>query len=106
MRISDWSSDVCSSDLQRRVGKSYILRQIAKRLIDSGTHPQNIFYINKEFTDFDFIKDYKDLEDLLKIYNGKLKPAGKKYLFIDEIQNVEGWEPFVDRKSTSLKSSY
>src|SRR3546814_10200647 len=49
---------------QRRVGKSYILRQIAKRLIDSGTHPQNIFYINKEFTDFDFIKDYKDLEDL------------------------------------------
>lgn len=91
---------------QRRVGKSYILRQIAKRLIDSGTNPQNIFYINKEFTDFDFIKDYKDLEDLLKIYNSKLKPAGKKYLFIEEIQNVEGWEHFVNSHSQDFVEPY
>jgi len=91
---------------QRRVGKSYILRQIAKRLIDSGIHPQNIFYINKEFTDFDFIKDYKDLEGLLKIYNSKLSPAGKKYLFIDEIQNVEGWEHFVNSHSQDFVEPY
>ena len=33
---------------QRRVGKSYILRQIAHRLIEGGVNPRNIFYINKE----------------------------------------------------------
>ena len=51
---------------QRRAGKSYILRQIAQRLINEGVDPKNIFYINKEFTDFDFIENYKDLDELLK----------------------------------------
>lgn len=35
---------------QRRTGKSYILRQIAHKLIEGGVNPRNIFYINKEFT--------------------------------------------------------
>lgn len=84
---------------QRRVGKSYLLRQIAKRLIDEGTDPKNILYINKEFTGFDFLNHYKDLEELLGIYTSQIKPEGKKYLFIDEIQNVEGWEHFVNSHS-------
>jgi predicted AAA+ superfamily ATPase len=42
---------------QHRTGKSYILRQIAQRLLKGGVNPRNIFYINKEFTDFDFISD-------------------------------------------------
>lgn len=84
---------------QRRAGKSYILRQIAQRLIDEGINPKNIFYINKEFTDFDFIDSYKDLDELLKYYKETLKPSGKIYLFVDEIQNVEGWEHFVNSHS-------
>lgn len=84
---------------QRRVGKSYILRQIAQRLIHSGIDPKNIFYINKEFTDFDFVSNYKDLEELLKHYRASIQPKGKVYLFIDEIQNVEGWEHFVNSHS-------
>jgi predicted AAA+ superfamily ATPase len=91
---------------QRRVGKSYLLRQIAKRLIDEGTNPINIFYINKEFTGFDFINDYNDLKDLLGIYTSQLKPEGKKYLFIDEIQNVEGWEHFVNSHSQDFVEPY
>lgn len=91
---------------QRRVGKSYLLRQIAKRLIDGGTNPQNIFYINKEFTGFDFLRDYKDLEALLKMYSAKLKPEGKKYLFIDEIQNIGGWEHFVNSHSQDFVEPY
>lgn len=84
---------------QRRAGKSYILRQIAQRLINEGVNPQNIFYINKEFTDFDFIENYKDLDELLKYYREALKPSGKIYLFVDEIQNVEGWEHFANSHS-------
>jgi len=91
---------------QRRTGKSYILRQIANRLIESGVNPQNIFYINKEFTEFDFLTDYKDLESLLKQYKDRLKPEGKVWLFIDEIQNILGWEHFVNSHSQNFVESY
>ncbi|PXV58859.1 hypothetical protein CLV62_1426 [Dysgonomonas alginatilytica] len=91
---------------QRRAGKSYILRQIAHRLISEGVNPKNIFYINKEFTDFDFIGNYKDLRTLLNLYKDKLQPSGKVYLFIDEIQNVEGWEHFVNSHSQDYVDSY
>ena len=84
---------------QRRSGKSYILRQIAQQLITSGINPRNIFYVNKEFTDFDFITGYKDLDALLKLYKKRLKPKGKIWLFVDEIQNISGWEHFVNSHS-------
>jgi predicted AAA+ superfamily ATPase len=90
---------------QRRAGKSYILRQIAHQLIKSGMNPCNLFYINKEFTDFDFINDYKDLEALLKQYRAKLQPAGKVWLFIDEVQNIQGWEHFVNSHSQDFVES-
>ena len=32
---------------QRRAGKSFVLRQLAKRLMDEGVPAQNILYINK-----------------------------------------------------------
>jgi predicted AAA+ superfamily ATPase len=91
---------------QRRTGKSYILRQIAHRLIGGGVDPRNIFYINKEFTDFDFISDYKDLEVLLRLYREKLKSEGKVWLFIDEVQNINGWEHFVNSHSQDFVESY
>ncbi len=91
---------------QRRVGKSYILRQIANELIQSGVDPKNIFYINKEFLDFEFVSDYKSLEKLVKLYKSKLKPKGKIYLFIDEIQNIIAWERFVNSYSQDYTESY
>ena len=51
---------------QRRTGKSYILRQIANHLIEGGVNPENTYYINKEYADFDFIDNYKDLGALVK----------------------------------------
>ena len=91
---------------QRRVGKSYLLRQIIHNLIQSGVPPQNTFYINKEFLDFDFLTDYKSLELLIESYKTKLKPQGKVYLFIDEIQTISGWERLVDSYSQNFSSSY
>ena len=85
---------------QRRSGKSYILRQIASSLVtDRNVHPTNILYINKEYLEFDFIDNYQELEKLYQLYREKLKPQGKVYLFFDEIQNVEGWERFVNSHS-------
>lgn len=77
---------------QRRSGKSYILRQVAKQLVDNGVKPENTLFINREFTDLDFLKTYKDLDELIKLYKRALKPAGKVYIFIDEIQIIEEWE--------------
>ena len=91
---------------QRRVGKSYILRQLISRLIDGGVNKENIIYINKELTDFDFIKDYKDLDELVNIYRQELKPDGKIWLFLDEIQNIEGWEHLINSYSQDYVDSY
>jgi len=87
---------------QRRSGKSYVLRQIAYELIKTGVNPHNILYINKEFTDFDFIKNYCELESLFKLYKSRLNPVGKIWLLIDEIQNISGWEHFVNSYSQNF----
>jgi predicted AAA+ superfamily ATPase len=91
---------------QRRAGKSVILRQIAQQLIRSGVPPKNILFINKEFLEFDAIQDYKDLEKLIQQYKAKLKPKGKVYLFIDEIQNINQWERLVNSYSQDYTESY
>lgn len=91
---------------QRRTGKSYLLRQIANQLIQSGVPAQNTFYINKEFVEFDFLLDYKALALLVDAYKKELNPIGKVYLFIDEIQTIEGWERLVDSYSQDFTDSY
>ncbi len=84
---------------QRRVGKSYILRQIAARLLDSGVNSENIFYINKEYIELISLSSAVELEELFKVYKNELKPEGKVYLFIDEIQYINEWERFVNSHS-------
>lgn len=91
---------------QRRTGKSYLLRQIIGQLIQSGVPPQNTFYINKEFVEFDFLTDYKTVANLVNAYKKELNPVGKVYLFIDEIQNIDGWERLIDSYSQDFVDSY
>lgn len=91
---------------QRRSGKSYILRQTMAAFIQAGTAPQNIFYINKEFVEYDFLTDYNALISLTEIYKAELKPVGKIYLFIDEVQNIEGWERYVNSFSQDFVDLY
>ena len=43
---------------QRRSGKSFILKQIIKRLLSEGVDANNTLYINKEYIEFDQIQDY------------------------------------------------
>lgn len=91
---------------QRRAGKSYLLRQLALRFMESGVDKRNIFFVNRELTDFDFLQTYKDLDELFKLYKERMKPQGKVYLFIDEIQNIDGWECLVNSYSQDYVDEY
>jgi predicted AAA+ superfamily ATPase len=81
---------------QRRVGKSFLLKQVMKQLVDSGVSGKNIFYLNKEIVDFDDIRTYLDLKKIIDIYKKKIKPKGKVYFFIDEIQEIEKWQKIIN----------
>lgn len=84
---------------QRRAGKSFVLRQLAKRLLDSGVPAQNIIYINTEFLEFIDLKTVNDLQSLYQEFRDTLQPQGKIYMFLDEIQQIKGWERFVNSHS-------
>ena len=91
---------------QRRVGKSYILRQTAMHLMKEGVSGDNMVFINRELTAFDFIEDYKDLEGFIQLYREELKPEGRIYIFIDEVQEIEGWERVVNSLSQDYTENY
>lgn len=77
----------------RRSGKSFFIKQIIEKLKKDKVSQKNILYINKESVEFDFIVDYKDLVNYIK---KTLKDSKeKKYLFIDEIQEIDSWEKAV-----------
>lgn len=81
---------------QRRAGKSFILRQIANQLLADGVPVDNILYINKEYIEYGQIDNYMDLQSFYEEYMRELAPSGKVWLFIDEVQYIDGWEKFVN----------
>jgi hypothetical protein len=73
---------------QRRVGKSYILLQLMQNI--RIEHPDSkIIYINKEQEQFRFIQTEVDFFTYL---NQEIDPNRSNYLFVDEIQDITGWE--------------
>lgn len=74
----------------RRVGKSYLARQIIRELKSKGIEDHQVLYINKELLDFDEIQDYQDLNKFVKEYYSDFKYS--RYLIIDEIQEIKDWE--------------
>lgn len=91
---------------QRRVGKSYILRQTAMHLVQSGVNGNNILLVNKELTVFDFLESYHDLVAFIHLYRQELKPEGRIYIFIDEVQDIDGWERAVNSLSQDYTEDY
>lgn len=83
----------------RRCGKSTLLYQIINDLEKQGIKRENILYLNL-FDDR--LIDIKAgnlsliIDAYYSIYPEK-KGTEKVYYFFDEIQEVENWEPFIDR---------
>ena len=80
----------------RRTGKSYMMYQQIRKLINDGVSLSQIVYVN--FEDERLLEiDVNDLNTILEIGIEFSGSNGKPYLFLDEIQNVDGWEKFVRR---------
>lgn len=91
---------------QRRSGKSYILRMLINSLTEQGIKRKNILYMNKDIRELDFINDAESLLNIIKEYRKKLNPQGKVFLFLDEIQEIKGWEKAVNSLSQNYVDEY
>lgn len=83
----------------RRAGKSTLLYKVVQDLVANGTDWNQIVYINFEderLSDF----TVNDFNEILAI---QAQMSDKKgWFFLDEIQNIEGWEKFA-RRMADLK---
>ena len=80
----------------RRTGKSYMMYQQIHNLMNYGISSSQIVYVN--FEDERLLEiGVDDLNTILEIGIEFSGSKGKPYLFLDEIQNVDGWEKFVRR---------
>lgn len=78
----------------RRAGKSFMLKLLAEKILQNGVEEGQIILLNLEdFENSEFL-DSKKLYDFIKSRSGAVNK--KLYLFLDEIQEVEGWEKLVN----------
>ena len=83
----------------RRCGKSCLMRTIAEELAESGVPAENIIFLNLDKRGF---RDVKTADQLDSLIEEKSAANGIKYLFIDEIQNVENWEKSINAYRVDL----
>ena len=77
----------------RRCGKSTILKMIMERLKTERNIPENRIISCR----FDSM-EYEDMtaKQIYTLLKEKLSPVGKTYLFLDEVQEIKGWEKVVN----------
>ena len=77
----------------RRCGKSTILKMIMERLKTERNIPENRIISCR----FDSM-EYEDMtaKQIYTLLKEKLSPVGKTYLFLDEVQEIKGWEKIVN----------
>ena len=81
----------------RRCGKSTVLKMIMEKLQQEHDIPYERIVSMR----FDSM-DYEDMtaKDMFKAVKEKLNPTGRTYLFLDEVQEIEGWEKVVNSLAT------
>ena len=77
----------------RRCGKSSIMNLVIRELLDEGVNTENILYFNLDKKPYDKVETADELDEIIE---KNARAAGRKYLFVDEIQNVEGFEKVIN----------
>ncbi len=83
----------------RRSGKTYLMYLLMQHLKEQG---KKAVYINFEDERLAFIQAL-DLDKLLEYIEEYLSSKKKKYLFLDEIQNIPLWQKWVSRNFEKYK---
>ncbi len=78
----------------RRSGKSFLMRQVIQALMSKGVPKNQILMVNFDDPRFATL-DTAALEQLFQTYMESLQPSDTPYIFLDEIQEVTGWEKWV-----------
>jgi len=81
----------------RRSGKSSLMKLICNDIIkENKISKNNILYLN--FEDERFIEfSHADFEPLIETFLEIYQPKNQMFFFLDEIQNIYGWEKWVNR---------
>lgn len=83
----------------RRCGKSTILKLIMKRLVEErGIAPDQI--VSFRFDSMEY--DGYSAREMYALLKGTLAPQRRTYLFLDEVQEIEGWEKVVNSLATDF----
>ncbi len=85
----------------RRAGKSTLLLQYKDYLLSQNILEEDIIYMNFESSAWYDINDYRDLYNAIK---EKIKNNNKKYILLDEVQNVTKWEKAVNSLLVDINS--
>lgn len=83
----------------RRCGKSTILKLIMKRLVEErGIAPEQI--VSFRFDSMEY--DGYSAREMYALLKGALALQRRTYLFLDEVQEIEGWEKVVNSLATDF----
>lgn len=82
----------------RRSGKSTISLQVLAELIKHNVPKINTLYVNFEDPKFYSFLNIDLLDNIWQAYIDYLKPDGKVYLVLDEVQKIKGWEHWARAK--------
>lgn len=77
----------------RRCGKSTLLRLFCDHLRQEGVAEEQIIFLNFEDLSLEDLLNYKEL---YKYISARLHEGDKNYIFLDEVQKVDGFEKVVD----------
>ena len=83
----------------RRCGKSTLMAQVIRELLARNVQSTAILRINLEEPLFSAEYSVELLEQIYRTYRERVQPEGKCWLFMDEVQNIPGWESWVRGRS-------
>lgn len=76
----------------RRCGKSTLMAQVIRELLERQVRPAAILRINLEEPLFSTEYSIELLEQIYRTYRERVYPEGRCWVFLDEVQNITGWE--------------
>ena len=77
----------------RRCGKSTILDMLREDLLANGVRPEQI--IERRYTSLD-LGDLPAAKDMYQDIKADLNAAGRNYLLLDEVQEIDDWEKAIN----------